>query len=103
MEMLADELCDRNHPVEEAIYFAAFQDDEVYKTLSSDCQEPHKKKSEHGIKLALQYVAVHGRSNLNCTCSCMPVQMMIYHPKCGAIEMRSLVALLHKEGEGGVV
>ena len=23
----------------------------------------------------------HGRSNLNCTCSCMPVQMMIYHPK----------------------
>ena len=45
----------------------------------------------------------HGRSNLNCTCSCMSVLMMIYHPKCGAIEMRTLVALLHKEGEGGVV
>ena len=33
----------------------------------------------------------------------MSVQMMIFHPMCGAIEMRTLVALLHKEGEGGVV
>ena len=95
--MLADELCDLSDPVEEAIYFAAFQDDEVYKTLSSDCQEPHKKKSEHGIKLALQYVAVHGRSNLNCTCSCMPVQMMIYHPK------HASATEVQVEAEGGAL
>ena len=95
--MLAEELCDRSDPVEEAIYFAAFHLDEVYKTLSSDCQEPHKKKSEHGIKLALQYVAVHGRSNLNCTCSCMPVQMMIYHPK------HASATEVQVEAEGGAL
>ena len=61
--MLADELCDRSDPVEEAIYFAAFHLNEVYKTLSSDCQEPHRKKSEHGIKFALQYVALHDYVN----------------------------------------
>ena len=44
-----------------------------------------------------------GGSNLNCTCSCMFVQRMIYHPWTGAIEMRTLVALLQQEGEGGVV
>ena len=56
---LAKELCDLSDPVEQAIYYAAFHLNEVYKTLSSDCQEPHRKKSEHGIKFALQYVAVH--------------------------------------------
>ena len=46
-------------PVEQAIYFAAFHLNEVYKTLSSECQEPHRKKREHGIKFALQYIALH--------------------------------------------
>ena len=60
---LANELCDLSDPVEEAIYFAAFHLKEVYKTLSSDCQETYTKKSEHGIKFALQYVAVHDMLN----------------------------------------
>ena len=61
--MLAEELCDRSDPVEDAIYWAAFHLNEVYKTLSSDCQEPHRKKSEHGIKFALQNVALHDYVN----------------------------------------
>ena len=56
---MANELCDLSDPVEEAIYWAAFHLNEVYKTLSSTCLEPHRKKREHGIKFALQYVAVH--------------------------------------------
>ena len=43
---LANELCDLNDPVEQAIYFAAFHLNEVYKTLSSTCLEPHRKKRE---------------------------------------------------------
>ena len=60
---LACELCDLSDPLEEAIYFAAFHLNEVYKTLSSDCQDPHRKKSEHGIKFALQYVGLHDMVN----------------------------------------
>ena len=41
---LAKELCDLSDPVEQAIYYAAFHLNEVYKTLSSECQEPHRKK-----------------------------------------------------------
>ena len=36
---------------------------EVYKTLSSDCEEAHRKKSEHGPKFALNYVALHEHLN----------------------------------------
>ena len=60
---LACELCDLSDPLEEAIYFAAFHLNEVYKTLSSDCQDPHRKKSDHGIKFALQYVGLHDMVN----------------------------------------
>ena len=60
---LANELCDLSDSVEQAIYYAAFHLNEVYKTLSSECQEPHKKKREHGIKFALQYVGVHDMVN----------------------------------------
>ena len=61
--MLANELCDLSDPVEEAIYWAAFHLNEVYKTLSSDCEEAHRKKSEHGPKFALNYVALHDHLN----------------------------------------
>ena len=60
---LANELCDLSDPVEQAIYYAAFHLNEVYKTLSSECQEPHRKKREHGIKFALQYVALRDHVN----------------------------------------
>ena len=55
---LATELCDLSDPVEQAIYFAAFHLNEVYKTLSKDCEDPFSRKREHGPKFALNYVAL---------------------------------------------
>ena len=60
---LATELCALSDPVEQAIYFAAFHLNEVYKTLSKDCEDPFSRKREHGPKFALNYVALHDHLN----------------------------------------
>lgn len=56
---LAQEVLDTSVPVEAAIRQAAFHLNEVYQALSSNFHDPCPHMREHGIKFALQYVALH--------------------------------------------
>jgi hypothetical protein len=60
---LARELCDRNDPVEDAIYMGAYHLNEVYGALSSSCPDAANMLKEHGTKFALHYVALHDHLN----------------------------------------
>ena len=60
---LAEELCDREDPVEEAIYKASYHLNEVYGALSSTCADADAVMREHSTKFALQYVALHDHLN----------------------------------------
>ena len=58
---LAQELCNKDDPVEEALYWAAFHLNECYKALSASmppaaCTAALK---QHSTKFALQYVSLH--------------------------------------------
>ena len=56
---LAQEILDLNVPKYAAMSQAAFHLNEVYSALSADHPDPCASMKEHGIKFALQYVALH--------------------------------------------
>ena len=60
---LADEIMDTTEPKYEAIRHAAFHLNEVYSALSSAHPDPCASMKEHGIKFAIQYVALHDFCN----------------------------------------
>ena len=60
---LADEMLDMRVPKYEAMRHAAFHLNEVYSALSSSHPDPCPHMKEHGIKFAIQYVALHDLCN----------------------------------------
>ena len=63
VRQLADEMLDTRVPKYEAIRQAAYHLNEVYSALSSAHPDPHRCMKEHGIKFAIQYVALHDLEN----------------------------------------
>ncbi len=63
MWQLADEMLDLSVPKFEAMRHAAFHLNELYSALSSDHPDPCACMKEHGIKFAIQYVALHDFCN----------------------------------------
>ena len=60
---LAQEMLDISVPKHAAMSHAAFHLNEVYSALSADHPDPCATMREHGIKFAIQYVALHDHLN----------------------------------------
>ena len=60
---LADELLDKRVPKFEAMRQAAFHLNECYSALSASHTDPCASMNEHGLKFAIQYVALHDFCN----------------------------------------
>ncbi len=60
---LAQEMLDIHEPKHAAMRQAAFHLNQVYSALSADHPDPCATMREHGIKFAIQYVALHDHCN----------------------------------------
>ena len=60
---IAHEILDEDNPVHASLKQAAFHLNKVYECLSSDHPDPTATMKVHGVKFALQYVALHDHLN----------------------------------------
>ena len=60
---LAEEILDTRIPKQSAMRQAAYHLNEVYSALAANHPSPEASMKEHGIKFAIQYVALHDHCN----------------------------------------